>query len=666
VPPDLGDEKSAMTAPADFQPGEGVPVIDFGPGKTPARWLAAGPIAFKVHIDQVESVLQNGRRRPAAGDAVSFGTLVGGRPEMVSVAFKALPAEAAGEAGVDLAKLVPAAGPSTIFLFAALKVDREVTVGLAKGHPDTTVWLAGSRLEEGASYRLAPGLYPLLVAHATAKSSGVVAPRFDLPGSGALAFQRIGRDLAMATWQQDHRIWEEGGADPVKMRLFDVGYQQVYQHYRLGIGDGGFQAETGSYADIASSYPLVSAAMYRPMFGRQPSGYPDVAYLLPRRMMQVWFPPAGKPYAHKINSAAGFRVDWCAAAFPIVPDRYKPGLLWAWNRVCGVTGKADAARVLEKAEGLHLADAFVNYPLDMEPGDPAAVMPRSWQAPTFGYHCFRSGWEGRDEFISQVFVKASLIKGWNHPNAGTLRVFGFGRPWVAGSYDRVGFRVQEPVLVLPEDEHNEGACGRLAALDTAADGSACISIDLRDVYAGKASLFDRNLVPRPERFADSGISGLRALAFDYGRASGAPCLVAVVDKIAGGKSRLWLWPLPEGALEKVKVEGNTFTIDYGDASMKATFVSPRGVRVQAASEEVALGDLANAHASFQGRLDRIKAGGEGDFFVVATFQRGPAPAVKVEGQGLDATVTVGRQTVRFDGRKVVLGAFGGAAGGSAP
>ena len=37
-----------------------------------------------------------------------------------------------------------------------------------------------------------------------------------------------------------------------------------------------------------------------------------------------------------------------------------------------------------------------------------------------------------------------------------------------------------------------------------------------------------------------------------------------------------------------------------------------------------------------------------------TVQKGPAPAVKVEGKGLDAVVTVGRQTVRFDGGKIVF------------
>jgi hypothetical protein len=55
-------------------------------------------------------------------------------------------------------------------------------------------------------------------------------------------------------------------------------------------------------------------------------------------------------------------------------------------------------------------------------------------------------------------------------------------------------------------------------------------------------------------------------------------------------------------------------------------------------------------------FSRISATADsGSFFVILTLQRGVAPAVKVEGTGLDAKVTVGQQTVRFDGQKVIFG-----------
>ncbi len=45
----------------------------------------------------------------------------------------------------------------------------------------------------------------------------------------------------------------------------------------------------------------------------------------------------------------------------------------------------------------------------------------------------------------------------------------------------------------------------------------------------------------------------------------------------------------------------------------------------------------------------------GRFFVVLTFQKGPAPQIQVKGKGLGAVATVGRRTVRFDGKAIVFG-----------
>jgi len=45
------------------------------------------------------------------------------------------------------------------------------------------------------------------------------------------------------------------------------------------------------------------------------------------------------------------------------------------------------------------------------------------------------------------------------------------------------------------------------------------------------------------------------------------------------------------------------------------------------------------------------------FLVVMTIQKGPPPKLTATGTGEQAVVTVGRQTIRFDGRKLVLGTW---------
>ncbi len=480
-------------------------------------------------------------------------------------------------------------------------------------------------------------------------------------------------------WARDCQFWQaNGGVDPVKILNAEMSRWRIYQHYRLGIGDGGFQAETGSYALIGSWYPLVYAQMHRRVFGWDVSTHPDVNLLMPRRMMQVIFQADGKQFFQKINSIAGFDVSWAAAAYPIAPDTYKPALLWAWNWATGVTDCAagDAklfGRKGEKAPGLAMAHTFLHYPLNGKPVPPSESMPLTWQCPDFGFYCMRSGWQNNDEFVGQVFAKAKPVMGWNHGNAGSFSLIGLGHEWVDTPESRNGARPQESVVIFPEDKLNDGGCGRVTWLKTQKDGSASMTIDLDEVYGMHGSGgWDRNLIRGQAGASDSGVRGLRAIAFDYSGKCGSPCLMVMVDKIAGGKKKNWLWQLPpeltgkpdgkkpaaaKGAPnppagKKVAVDGKAFVLDYGEANLRGTFVAPAQVVVEAGTENIQYGDPRHG---YHGPISCVKAAGGDCFFLVATVQRGVAPAVKVAGTGLESVVAVGGQKIRFDGQKIVLG-----------
>ena len=507
----------------------------------------------------------------------------------------------------------------------------------------------------------------------------------------------------LAKWRTEHDEWASaGGADVRKLAQFYAGFIHMNRHYREGVGTGGFQAETGAYADIATWYPLVYATFYLKMFGRDVSAEPSIRLLPVRRMMQCSFREGGKAEFLKLSTAAGMRPAWLAAGFPIVPDEYKPGLLWAWRRLCGVTDDKSAANVLDAhwigGSGLSAALTFLNYPLstpgapwpyaDIQPAHPSRCMPLTWEAPYFGFYLFRSGWDGRDEFIGQAFLKAHRVGGWNHPNAGTFRLYGLGHSWATGVLGRLGFRAQENVVLLPEDKYAHGDSSFLSCRKAEPDGSGVLTIDMRDFYGGTKAfvpkgadaprrlpggLFIRKTEEEITRYVglfdglddrvednwrDTGITGLRAMAFDYSGACGAPCLFVLIDKIRGGKKKLWVWQVPRdgsdqrGGEPKVQVAGNTFSLGYGDALLQATFVAPRDAHVRDATDETLLGNPRGRHVTGAGR--RVEATGGDDFFVVATVQRKDPPPVKVEGTGLNAAVTVGRRTIRFDGQKILL------------
>jgi hypothetical protein len=311
---------------------------------------------------------------------------------------------------------------------------------------------------------------------------------------------------------------------------------------------------------------------------------------------------------------------------------------------------------------------LLNYPTEMKAKNPGVCMPLTWAATTKGGYIFRNRWRDTDDIVSQVFLKSEGEGGWSHPDAGSIRIYGLGHEWaiVGINNSKSGSRWFENVVMLPEDPVNEGMRAVRTFYEPREDGSGVISMDMNLVYYGrktvkdnkgnekKAGLVDHGFRLLRDNLVDLGIRGMRSVAVDYSGKSAAPALFVIVDKISGGSKKVWQWQLPKfnGKSDVVIIEGKSFTIIQGDASLHATFIAPADVKLsQAQGKE-------NIHSKY-GKygdvdLNAIHATGGDSFYVVMTLQKGGAPDVEVEGAGLDSKVTVWKQKIRFDGEKILL------------
>lgn len=696
-PPDPFSNPTVIPPADDYKPSGDTPVVELTPTRFPGRWMIAGPAPFPLAPMAADMLLKINPLRPHPGyarKAMGLVTETVGTNDVTTMvestfAFVNLPPEMLQNDAVDFTSRRLPDGDSTFLLSTVLEVKKEQTVAILSDGA-SGVWINGVRADTEGCCLLRPGLYPMTAVCTMSGNRNRAAPRPVAPDSPEMKASNAEHTFRMALWKADCEDWERyGGADTFWQRCVNKGFWHMYAHYRVGIGDGGFQAETGSYADIASWFPLVYAGMSTRLFGRSPSPYPDVTHLVPRRMMQVYFPADGRaPFAQKINSCHGLRAEHCAAIMPALPERFRDPVLWGWNRVTSGNGEGNLATNTgsEAADlwGSSLGSAlhFINYPLDgypvrAEPVEPAKSMPLTWEAKTFGYYCFRSGWQGKDEFIAQVFLKAFPIGGWNDPNAGAFRLFGLGKEWVTGNQGKAGIRQNEPVVVLlpewvegsgtdvkkmkadkkavamgllledknkakpvqPKAVFNHNALGHLLYSQFEPDGSGVLSVDYKDVYS--AAQKDVK-VPR--------VTGMRSIGFDYSGTGGAPCLLAIADKVEGDVDKVWLWPLPARCLSNTVVKDNTFVVRQGDCTMTGTFLSPANVKIEATSENI----VHLGARLFDKELDRIKATGDSSFLVVITIQRGDAPPVHVSGSGMDAHATVGNRIVRFDGEKIIF------------
>ncbi len=473
-------------------------------------------------------------------------------------------------------------------------------------------------------------------------------------------------DALLDFWKDEAALHERlGGADMADQRIFERSRYFLYLHAREGAGTGGFRGECSHYGLKATEMVLEYAACYRRMFGHDVSPWPDLTHVVPRQTFGHVFPEdlEAKPIPVDINGFSDTWGNFMSYGFPIAPERWRPALLWAWNRKFGVADADGMAAHLAERDKFDEHGTgeptwfFLSYPLDAAPKPPGEAMPLTWGAPDFGYYGFRNGWTGTRDVLLQTYAKARWVGGWNGPNAGTFHLWGLGGFWNHDTAHREIIPWETNRVVLPDDETFDSGSGRVVHVETEPDGSGCVSIDMTDVYAApsKGMYSKYGGLRYADRRKGSGIRALRSIAVDYSGACGAPCLFVLVDRFEGGGRKVWTWNLGKAeAVGQTVVEGNTVTRTRGDAVMRGTFIAPAGVEVEAKVNAVTMRGRKGERVR---RIPSILATGGDSFFFVATI--GPAEAapaqIKVQGAGLAARITVGEQTVRFDGTKVAFG-----------
>jgi hypothetical protein len=233
-----------------------------------------------------------------------------------------------------------------------------------------------------------------------------------------------------------------------------------------------------------------------------------------------------------------------------------------------------------------------------------------------GYFAARSRWKDADDLLAVMHLK-STIRNYVHQAtpAAALRIVGFDNTF--GEIEKVYTRGATRIL--------GGLGGRVTHFEAGADGSAVISADMRHAY-----MHDN---PKGWPPLESGIRAVRTLAVDYSKKSGSPGLYALADRIQGDQEKTWRL----NTSLRLETAGDSFIVtDKKGCSLQGRIISPGDVKLKT-----------------DGR--GLSATGYGDFFVVMTLARGERPPIRVDGQGTDARISVGEQTVRFDGEKIVLG-----------
>ena len=350
--------------------------------------------------------------------------------------------------------------------------------------------------------------------------------------------------------------------------------------------------------------------------------------------------------------------DFCQG-FGIVPEKYKRALLWTFNNVVQPKENKDYDVVEYPHHGIY---ALVNWPIGVKEQNPIEVMPRVFRDPGPNYFIFRTGWTRGDDIITTAIMGSRPGSGRGMGAGGSVTVAGRGLKYT-----------------FPGCFHST----RCTYVRFAEDGSGIVSGILHDQHDKR-----RGPLANAPKTATS-------LAVDYGKASGADLLVAMVGPQVGFSVAYWIYVETARVGDAKAAAGGYFTkttaVDFKpDAVRKAeeeaaeakrrAELAEKGVTVpadlaaaddgeekdddDALFEKSMEPDMAELKRLAKIRAERAAAADPNapppprkpEIYTgyVMTLQKGEAPKVTVK----DGVVTVGDQVIKFDGKKLILSKIG--------
>jgi len=678
-----------LTPQAGFAPGDDVPVARWAADnkKSLGPWLVAGPVAERNRDDALATAGGLGAVRPGVGARVG------------ELTFRRLTEAEYKDANIDLATLTQRKPYVGCYFYTVLDMPqagyyRLVTSGM-KGARFQNVYIAGQAMTRGDYVHLAAGRYPL-AARVWSEPVGGWEPLWlsvrlePATEEAALAWQ-AGRDSVAAADAECGRGWRQRLTQQSGRKLDAWAYARMAaykaeKYFMLGLGDGGWDQE-GGYTRHAMHLAMPFAYCFRNAFGRDIRGADRAGKFVMLAAARTIFTDGGMISQNYSSGGGPMDLTLIARGYSFVPEACRPGLLWTWKR-------SDALAAAEKYTDVHAVSGgydalstvmrFLSVPPGAVEMNPAEVMPRVYVDKQKGGYVFRNRWQDADDFVVQLCASSGQPGGtWASAEPGVFRIAGLGIPWaVRGegygqgtARDRLD-PSQFIGIVDVADQNLPGPGDAQASVIhfvAQEDGSGVVSLDMTPVYrhqprtavvdakARPNKLLGGEVLPRIRdggELVDLGIKAVRSFAVDYSGAAGAPCLVAIGDRLTGTKgANTWVFVTERN--HTVTCDDNGFVIAApSGATLRGTVLRPAKTTIRVA-EHAYVQEINyrgnHAHRRFDTKL--IQVAGQDrdqDFLVVMTIQKGQAPAVAIAGKGADARATIGQRSVSFDGQKLII------------
>lgn len=592
----------------------GIPVVTLTPGKGIIEWAAAGPFTTVGAAEALAAA------RPALGAPLTCGDTTAAFAALSNTTVWNHPTYTRGVDTVDVRVAAGTPDRSAMYLFCVLDVTVPGAYGIetipeaseqwfGEGQLDVRLFLGGRALARGDMVRLTAGRYPLLVEAQLGKAEKAgarlcMAPRFT-------RFSEVEATAEFARRTEAYSMCN--GAAPLDVdRYLEVAYDDPvvrgWHHAQRGVVrwlqsgmDTGICTELHNYRQSTLRTGILPFLhSYRVCLGKEYVEDIGTRWLLPILAVRsigngrvVHEVGVGGIRDTRTEGAGNMMTGWRT-----IPEAWRPAMKALYDDVWGLPGDTTFDVTMPD----NAVYALINYPVDLKPGLSEGVLPHFVGGTRKGAFTFRNRYENADDIIVPIWLRSETLgASWKLTDDIVYRVYGFGADW--GVIPPMGAARRSKIA---------GASTKVYEADEAAK-TALLVTDMAAPADGSA-----------------GDQYVRTLAVDYSGLSGAPGLFVLMER-AKGAAR-WAWP----TTGKVSARGADFTVaGPAGATIVGCFITPGTVSAN--------GGTVSASSR------------NGLYITVFTMQKGDAPKIAVEGEGLGSVVTVGGRTVRFEGERVVFG-----------
>ncbi|MCS7180140.1 MAG: hypothetical protein NZ891_02165, partial [bacterium] len=452
---------------------------------------------------------------------------------------------------------------------------------------------------------------------------------------------------------------EKEKENPFIYLLYELGKKRIEEYATLGLGEWGFNTEGDAYTSYSCDEVLLAATIYKKITGNDINKYNTIG----KMPVSIFSLSLFNGKSEKIAYGGGRGIlsnRHLSRVFPLIPDEYKDGILWFWNKLLKVDVKEEIKNIDEipfvENTSEDLLYTFLFYPINRTP-----LPPEKMKFPKFigdslkGGFIFRNRFQDKEDIIVSIFGKSLPVRPcWQMNNAGDFRIWGLGVKWfIQGAEDKnLTSSIYQNVVQIQEREQN-GLGGKIIFFNGNEDGSGVVSFDLSDVYRlkinDKLDSRDRYGEKIEENLKKENIRIIRSLGVDYSKLSGGDGLFVIVDYLEIEGEKLWQAVIGEDLI--VEINGNEVNLKSKQtaSNLKCWFFPKEEINIFYGSE-VDFGG--KKYSPFGGKKYLLWAKTKGNIIItIMSLQKGNPPELKVKE---DRKFIIGRKCILFDGEKIVF------------